>query len=99
MTIVHPFRRNRDCNRAYGSQIVEIASRGDSEYRFGVIKDVSSSGACIRVYDAASLAPHVKLSARSIGKDVAATVRWRRKTEIGVQFDAPLNQWPNIDAP
>jgi len=99
MTMVLPFKKDRAANRVYGSEIVKVLSKGDSEGRVGVIKDISSSGARIRVYDAASLAPHVRLSAQAIGSDVAATIRWRRKSEIGVKFDAPSYQRTVVGAP
>ncbi len=82
--------KERDGNRVYGSQAVEIETRGSSRKRIGVIKDISSSGARIRIHDAASLTPNIRLSSPSIGEGVKATIRWRRNTEIGVLFDSPL---------
>jgi hypothetical protein len=84
------FHKERDDNRVYGSEVVEIETRGHSRKRIGVTRDVSSSGARIRIHDAASLARKIKLSSPAIGEGVAARIRWRRGTEIGVRFDRPL---------
>jgi hypothetical protein len=84
------FRKKRDLDRVYGSEVVEIETRGHSRKRIGVIRDISPTGACIRIHDAASLARTIKLSSPSIGEDVASRIRWRRGTEIGVRFYKPL---------
>jgi hypothetical protein len=84
------FRKKRDLGRVYGSEIVEIETRGSSRKRTGVTRDISSSGARIRIHDAASLARKIKLSSPAIGEGVAARILWRRGTEIGVRFDRPL---------
>ena len=84
------FRKKRDLDRVYGSEVVEIETRGHSRKRIGVIRDISPTGACIRIHDAESLARKIKLSSPAIGEDVAARIRWRRGTEIGVRFHKPL---------
>ena len=84
------FHKERDDNRVYGSEAVEIETRGDSRKRIGVIKDISYSGARIRIHDADSPARRIKLSSPSIGDRVGAKIRWRRGTEFGVRFDNPL---------
>lgn len=84
------FHKERDVNRVYGSEAVEIETTGHSRKRIGVIKDISSSGARIRIHDAASLACRIKLSSPSIGEGVEAIILWRRDAEVGVRFDNPL---------
>jgi hypothetical protein len=83
-------RKERQFNRVYGLETVEIKCRAHSGKICGVIKDISSSGARIRVYDPGGLARKITLSSVSIGEGVAARICWRRGTEIGVQFDTPL---------
>ena len=82
--------KERDADRIYGSEVVEIETRGHRRKRVGVIKDISASGARIRIHDAASLARRIKLSSPSIGDGVGARIRWRRGSEVGVRFDNPL---------
>jgi hypothetical protein len=82
--------KEREANRVYGLEAVEIKCRARSQKIIGVIKDISSSGARIQVYDAAGLARKITLSSPSIGEGVPARIRWRRSTEIGVHFDTPL---------
>jgi hypothetical protein len=82
--------KKRNAIRALGLEAVEIKCRARSRKIIGVIKDFSSSGARIRVYNAAGLGRKITLSSPSIGEGVAAKIRWRRVTEIGVQFDILL---------
>ena len=84
------FHRERDGSRVYGLQVVEIACRGQTDSCIGVIKDVSSMGARIRVHAPSELARKIRLTSPSIGDGVGAQIRWRNETEIGVQFDRPL---------
>lgn len=85
------FYKERGDHRVYGSEVVEIENRGHSRKRIGVIKNVSASGARIRIHDAASLARRINLSSPSIGAGVGARIRWRRGSEVGVRFDNPLS--------
>ena len=82
--------KERDGNRCYGLQVVEIACKGQADNRIGVIKDISSTGARIRLQTPSELTRKVRLTSPSIGDNVGALIRWRNDTEIGVRFDRPL---------
>ncbi len=84
------FHKERDGNRSYGLQVVEITCKGQEDDRIGVIKDISSTGARIRVHGPSELTRKVRLTSPTIGDNVSAQIRWRNETEIGVRFDRPL---------
>lgn len=69
-----------------------------------VVKDISASGARLRVPDAGAVPQEFELLFKQTGEYRPAHVRWRRKTEVGVSFmperrsfgrrsHAPLAKW------
>lgn len=51
-----------------------------------VVRDISQTGARLRVPDAKAVPPQFELSLKQASVTRPAKVRWRRKTEVGVSF-------------
>lgn len=79
----------RDASRVHGAEPVTVLG-ADNVSVIGVIKNISETGAHIRIVGAEGFSDRVQLSSPSIGDMRAATVRWRDETNIGVHFDEPL---------
>lgn len=52
-----------------------------------IIRDVSQGGAMLRVPAGAEICGRVLVSAKIIGHQVPAQVKWRDDTSIGIAFD------------
>jgi len=57
----------------------------------GVLKDISCSGARITLSQAAKLPSSIEIEFHLLGLSVQAHIRWRRKNDIGVQFENPVD--------
>lgn len=51
-----------------------------------VVRDISAKGARLRVPDAGAVPQRFELFLKATGEYRPATVRWRRKTEVGISF-------------
>ena len=91
MPEVHPAQEKRDESRVDESKAVVIEMGGGTHRHIGLITNISPSGARIRIADAHNLAEDIRLTSPVIGNDVAATIHWRKKNEIGVRFAEPLS--------
>jgi len=56
----------------------------------GILKDISRNGARISLTQAAKLPSSIEIEFHLLGLSVQAHIRWRRKNDIGVQFDKPI---------
>jgi len=57
----------------------------------GVVKDISRNGARITLFQAAELPSSIEIEFQLFKLSVQAQIRWHRKNDIGVQFEAPID--------
>jgi len=57
----------------------------------GILKDISRNGARISLIEEAELPKLVEIEFQLLGLIVQAHVRWRRKNDMGVQFEKPID--------
>ena len=77
--------------RVHGSEAVEVFADEASKPVIGVIRDISETGARIRIATARELPDNILLSSPSAGTRRRATIRWREDTSIGIHFDEPAS--------
>jgi hypothetical protein len=82
--------KTRDASRVHGLEPVTVFSGENGAQVIGVIKDISGTGAHIRLVDAEKLPERVFLSSPTIGEKRSVLIRWRDETNIGVHFDEAL---------
>ncbi len=81
---------SRRSPRVHGSEAVEVFADETSKPVIGVIRDISESGARIRIATARELPERILLSSPTAGDRRRATIRWREDTSIGILFDEPV---------
>ncbi len=81
---------SRDTARVHGSEAVEVFAGDLTAPVIGVIRDISETGAHIRIVGAQDLPDEIRLTSPSIGAHRKATIRWRDETNIGIHFNEPL---------
>ena len=80
---------SRDTARVHGSEAVEVFAGDLTTPVIGVIRDISETGAHIRIIAAQDLPDEIRLTSPSIGAHRRATIRWRDDTNIGIHFSEP----------
>lgn len=82
---------SRVAPRVHGSEVVEVYSKGLTTPVIGVIRDISETGAHIRIAAASELPEEIRLTSPTAGVLRPARICWRDETNIGIHFDKPAS--------
>ncbi len=75
-------------------EAVEIECGNGLPSTAGVLKDISQNGARITLLQAAELPRSIEIEFQHLALSVQAHIHWRRKNDIGVRFEKPIDLDP-----
>lgn len=75
---------------------VDVVSPNGELISQAALRDISSSGARLRIDDVKAVPNTIRMRLPLLGIETTAMVKWRSDTEIGLEFEAPIDLTPIV---